>query len=76
LAIALYENGDVKPALGHYDRSIKTLDLAREQESLRPWRAEYTKRLKKILLEDAHVLRQSGNDAAADAAEQRAESLR
>lgn len=75
IAFALYETGDVKQALDYYARSIKTLDLAREEKSLEMFRAEYTKRLKAILLEYAQVLRRNGDTAAADTAEQRANSL-
>lgn len=79
LALALLATGDLKGAVGYYQRSIKTLELAREHMPSAGvgdrLKSKYASSLKAELQEYAKLLKATGDPEGAAAAEQQADSL-
>jgi TonB family protein len=75
VAHGLHGTGDLQQARPYYEHAISTLELARDHIDSAFLKNEYSGTMKTVLQEYAALLRQSGDSAGADAAEQRANSI-
>lgn len=75
VARAFHGLGDLQQALSHYDRAEATLEQAREHIHSSFLKNQYSAKIKSVLQEKAIVLRKMGNEQAASAADQKANSI-
>ncbi len=75
VARALRGTGDLQQARTQYEHAVKTLEAAHDNIDSEFLKNKYMGTLKSVLLEYALVLRQSGDEAAAGAAEKKADAI-
>ncbi len=75
VARALHGTGDLQQAKTYYERSVKTLETAHDHIESEFLKNKYSRTLKSVLRDYAALLRQSGDNAGADAAEQKANAI-
>jgi TonB family protein len=75
MGLALFATGDLQQSRANYERSVNTLEQARDHIDSAFLKNQYSGTMKTVLQEYALLLRKSGDSAEADAAEQRANSI-
>jgi TonB family protein len=75
VARGLHATGDLKEARSNYELAENTLEEAHDHIESEFLKNKYSETLKSVLRDYALLLRQSGDTAAADAAEQKANSI-
>jgi TonB family protein len=75
VARGLHGTGDLQQARSYYERATNILEQARDHIDSAFLKNEYSRTMKTVVQEYALLLRQSGDSAGADAAEQRANSI-
>lgn len=75
MGLALFATGDLQQSRSNYERSMTTLEQARDHIDSAFLKNQYAGTMKTVLQEYALLLRKSGDSSGADAAEQRAQSI-